>query len=125
MMARGLLMVMACAAMPSLASADSFVFRCYFDWVCDPNRSCTDAGKDIRFRIDPETNAVERLGGNDLSDFSLILGDRAVTILETPISGGATTTTILNADGSAVHSENAIDGRVLAPMQYLGTCVAV
>ncbi|MDJ0993985.1 MAG: hypothetical protein QNI90_10450 [Dinoroseobacter sp.] len=104
------------------AQAEEFIFRCFFDWVCDPNRTCQDAGEDIRFRVNPETNAVARIGGNDLSSFTLLIGDRAVTVLEQTISGGTTTTTIMTEDGFAVHSENAITGQLLTPMQYLGTC---
>ena len=84
---------------------------------------CQDAGLDARFKVDLETNDVSRIGGNALSQFSLILGDRAITILETPISGGTATTTVKISDGEAVHSENLITGNTLTPMQYLGECV--
>ncbi len=102
--------------------AEEFVFRCFFDWACDPNRTCQDAAQDVRFRVDPETNAVSRIGGNDLSAYSLLIGDRAVTILEQTISGGTSTTTIMTEDGFSVHSENLVTGQLLTPMQYLGTC---
>ncbi|TCL09430.1 hypothetical protein BXY66_1477 [Shimia isoporae] len=103
--------------------ADQFIYRCWFDWGCDPNTKCDHAGEDVRFRVETETNVVERIGGNPLSVFELVLGDRAVTILERPISGGTTTTTIMLDSGEAVHSENAVSGRDLAPRQFVGECV--
>ncbi|PSL19425.1 hypothetical protein [Shimia abyssi] len=111
------------ALAPLAAQAEEHIFRCYFDWVCDPNTKCNHAGEDIRFKINIETNAVSRIAGNPLSDFDLIIGDRAITVLERPISGGTTTTTILTDNGDAVHSENAVDGRSLVPRQYLGNCI--
>ncbi len=112
------------ALAPAQLAAEEILFRCWFDWVCDPNTRCDHAGEDIRFRVDSETNTVSRIGGNELSAFSLILGDRALTVLETPISGGTTTTTIMIDTGNAVHSENAVSGRDLSPRQYLGECIA-
>lgn len=106
------------------ASSEELIFRCYFDWVCDPDTKCSDAAEDVRFRLNTETNAVSRIGGNQLSEFELLLGDRAITVLEKPISGGSTTTTILIDGGAAVHSENMIKGRSLAPRQFLGECIA-
>jgi len=106
------------------AQAEQVVFRCYFDWVCDPNTKCDHAGEDIRFRVDLETNSVERIGGNTLSQFELLLGDRAITVLERPISGGTATTTLMLDGGDAVHSENLITGRDLTARQYLGECTA-
>lgn len=106
------------------AAAEDVVFRCAFDWVCDPNTRCDHAAKDIRFRVDVAAGTVSRLGGNNLSDFELLLGDRAITVLERPVSGGAVTTTIMLADGTAVHSENLVTGRELTPMQYVGNCFA-
>jgi hypothetical protein len=111
------------AVAPAPALAEEITFKCYFDWVCDPNRKCQDAGEDIRFKVDVENNAVTRLGGNEMSQFSLILGDRALTILEITISGGTTTTTIKVSNGEAVHSVNGIEGNTLTPFQYLGECV--
>ncbi|MCA0873397.1 hypothetical protein LCL97_21405 [Seohaeicola saemankumensis] len=106
------------------ARAEQVVFRCFFDWVCDPNTKCDHAGEDIRFRVDLETNSVERIGGNRLSEFNLLLGDRAITVLERPVSGGTVTTTLMLDGGDAVHSENLISGRELAARQYLGECTA-
>ena len=126
MTARAIIKGAALAVLLALpAQAEEVIFRCYFDWVCDPNRKCQDAGEDIRFRVNLETNGVERLGGNALSKFDLLLGDRALTVLERPVSGGIATTTIMLSGGDAVHSENLIDGRVLSPMQYLGQCTPV
>ena len=102
--------------------AEEVIFKCWFDWSCDPNRTCQDAGLDIRFRVDADTNAVSRIGGDPLIVMSLIFGDRAVTILEQPISGGLATTTVMISNGNAVRSENLVTGRDLTPMQYLGTC---
>jgi len=110
-----------CLAGP--AQADEIIFRCVFDWVCDPNRTCQDAGEDIRFRVNTETNEVVRIGGNELSRFTLLIGDRSVTVLEQQNSGATTTTTILTEGGFAVHSENTITGQLLTPLQYLGSCV--
>lgn len=106
------------------AQAEQVVFRCFFDWVCDPNTKCDHAGEDIRFRVDLEANTVERIGGNPLSAFDLLLGDRAITFLERPISGGTVTTTVMIDGGDAVHSENLITGRDLTARQYLGNCTA-
>ncbi len=126
MRARFRILVLALAAgIAPPVQAEEVIFRCFFDWMCDPNRKCIDAGEDIRFRVDLETSTVERIGGNDLSQFDLILGDRALTILERPISGGTATTTIMVSGGDAVHSENLIDGRLLSPRQYLGQCTPV
>jgi hypothetical protein len=104
------------------ASAESVLFKCFFDWSCDPNRKCQNAGLDVRFRVDTDTNGVTRLGGDPLVTPSMIFGDRAITILEEPISGGLATTTIMLNSGEAVRSENLITGRLLTPMQYLGSC---
>lgn len=103
-------------------SAQEMFFKCYFDWVCDPNRSCQQADLDIRYKVDLDSQTAERLGGNELSDFQIILGDRAVSFLEIPISGGVSTTTVSTMNGDAVHSENAISGIRLEPMQYIGQC---
>ena len=113
-----LLLVMAAAPV----RAEEVIFRCIFDWVCDPNRTCSDVAEDIRFRIDLEASTVERIGGNPLSAFQLLLGDRALTVLELPISGGTTSTTIMVDSGDAVHSANHIEGRILEPRQYVGRC---
>jgi len=107
------------------AAAEKVIFKCHFDWVCDPNRACADAGLDVRFRVNLETNAVERLGGDALTGAGLILGDRAITILETPVSGGAATTTVMITDGEAARSENLVEGVTLTPMQYLGECITI
>ena len=119
------------AALPTMAAttpparAEQLVVRCFFDWVCDPNRKCVDAGEDVRFRVDTEAQTVSRIGGNDLSTFELLIGDRALSVLEKPISGGTVTTTFLLDSGSAVHSENLITGRDLTPRQFLGECNAL
>lgn len=105
--------------------AEELVLKCWFDWVCDPNRKCQDAGEDIRFKVDTEANSVSRIGGNPLSRFELVLGDRALTVLERPISGGVMTTTMMLGSGTAVHSENAVTGRELTPRQFVGECVGV
>ena len=76
-------------------AAEEVIFRCWFDWMCDPNTRCADAAEDIRFRVDVEANTVTRLGGNALSQFDLLFGDRALTVLERPVSGGTATTTIM------------------------------
>ncbi len=110
---------------PAPLAAEELLFKCYFDWVCDPNRTCTDADLDLRFKVDTETNEVERLGGNPTSTFSLLLGDRGLTMLEVPISGGASTTTVQISNGWAVHSDNGFSGADLAPKQYLGECVTM
>lgn len=104
------------------AQAGELFFKCQFDWVCDPNRSCGDAALDLRFAVDEETQAARRVGGSDTSVFSVILGDRAVTLLEVPISGGVSVTTVTTRDGAAVHSENALQGTTLEPRQYIGFC---
>jgi len=107
-------------------NAREIILKCYFDWVCDPNRKCQDAGENIRFRVNVAENTVSRIGGDPLSKFMLVPGDRALTILERPISGGVSTTTMmLTGGGDAVHSENAVTVRTLTPMQYLGTCTGV
>lgn len=110
------------AVLAAPVSAEEVIVKCFFDYVCDPNRKCDNATLDLRFRLDSDTNAVERIGGNGTSEFSLILGDRAITVLEQPITGGANTTTILTETGDSVHSANRIDGRALEPRQYVGLC---
>ncbi len=123
-LAAGLAATLALAASP--AAAEEILFKCYFDGVCDPDRmSCGPAGLDLRFRIDTETNAVEALGGTPTSTHSLVIGDRALTIVEAPVSGGASTTTIPTTGGWAVHSVNGFDGATLAPKQYFGQCAAL
>lgn len=107
-------------------SAEMAIFRCTFDWVCDPNRKCDYANLDVRFKVDLVTEKVERIGKkNDLVELEMIFGDRAITILEKPISGGLTSTTLMINDGTAVRSENEIKGHDLAPMQYLGECISM
>ena len=108
------------------AAADEILFKCWFDGICDPDRmTCEGAGLDVRFRVDPATGAVEALGGEATSAYSLILGDRALTILEVPFSGGTTTTTIPTGGGWAVHSVNGFNGAEIAPKQYFGQCAAI
>lgn len=111
---------LALSALP--AQAEEIIFKCYFDWVCDPNRKCSDASLDVRFRVDVDTNSVSRIGGDQLSETEVLLGDRALTVLEKPISGGVAATTIMIGNGNAVRAENLITGRDLTPMQYLGNC---
>ncbi len=108
-------------AMP--AQAEEVLFKCTFDWRCDPNRKCDDAWLDLRYKVDVETSAVTRLAGDPLTEASLILGDRALTILEAPVSGGTATTTVMLTDGEAVHTDHAIEGVTLSPMIYLGECI--
>ena len=119
----------ACAAHALLsaspAQAESVIFKCVFDWSCDINRSCQDAMLDVRFRTDVETTSAERLGGDPTVALEVILGDRALTFLERPISGGAATTTVMIDNGDAVRSENLVTGRLLTPMQYLGSCMTL
>ena len=108
---------------PLPAAAEEVLFRCWFDGVCDPDRGACDAAElDLRFKVDTETNAVTRLGGTLTSAYSLILGDRSLTMLEVPISGGTATTTVEIGGGWAVHSDNGFDGAALAPKQYFGEC---
>ncbi len=123
-MTRAATLALALAATP--AAAEEILFKCFFDGVCDPDRStCEAAELDIRFKVDTETNAVERLGGEPTSSYSLILGDRAVTLLEVPISGGTATTTIPTGGGWSVHSDNGFNGADIAPKQYFGECAAM
>ena len=111
---------------PAPASAEEILFKCFFDGVCDPDRmTCEASGLDVRFKVDTETNAVEQLGGEPTSAFSLILGDRALTVLEVPFSGGTVTTTIPTGGGWAVHSDNGFNGADIAPKQYFGECTGV
>ncbi|MDU8926912.1 hypothetical protein RXV86_05910 [Alisedimentitalea sp. MJ-SS2] len=122
------LIALACAQLALPAQAEEVVIKCYFDWSCDINRKCQDADIDVRFRADAETGTVKRIGGgamSQLDELELILGDRAITILEKPISGGAATTTLMISNGDAVRSENLITGIRLTPMQYLGQCQTV
>ena len=110
----------------SPVAAEEVIFRCYFDWMCDPNRKCSDAELDVRYKVDLETEAAERIGmKSDLVELDMIFGDRAITILEKPISGGLTSTTLMINDGAAVRSENEVKGRDLAPFQYLGQCISM
>lgn len=111
---------------PAPLVAEEILFRCFFDGVCDPDRmKCEAAGLDIRFKVDTETNTVDRLAGEPTSAFSLILGDRALTVLEVPISGGTVTTTIPMDGGWSVHSDNGFNGAEIAPKQYFGECTGV
>lgn len=109
------------AALP--VSAEEVILKCYFDWGCDPNRKCDHADLDIRFRANMETNTVEPVGRKGLSEYELIFGDRAITVLERPISGGVNSLTFLITGGHAVYSRNHIAGIDLEPAQYLGECV--
>ncbi|WP_299355658.1 hypothetical protein [uncultured Shimia sp.] len=114
------------AAFAVPAAAEGIIFKCFFDWKCDPNRKCDHDGVDIRYKVDLETEVAERIGmKSDLIELEMIFGDRAITIMEKPISGGITTTTLLIDNGDAVRSENEISGRDLAPMQYLGQCISM
>ena len=113
------------ALAPAPGSAEEMLFRCYFDWMCDPNRTYQDAGLDIRYRLDTETNQATRIGHSGPGRIDAVIGDRAVTFVETPISGGLSTTTVLLGSGDAVHSTHAIDGVTMTPLQYLGNCVAM
>ncbi len=111
---------------PAPATAEEILFKCFFDGVCDPDRmKCEASGLDIRFKVDIETNAVEPLGGEPTSAYSLILGDRALTVLEVPFSGGTATTTIPTGGGWSVHSVNGFNGADIAPKQYFGECTGV
>lgn len=116
------LVIVAGHAAQAQETQEEVVFRCFFDWSCDPNRKCQNANLDVRFRANPATNEVSRIGGDPLVELELFLGDRAITIQELPISGGMTTTTLMINSGDAVRSENVITGRELTPMQYLGSC---
>lgn len=121
----GAALALTMGAAPAPVAAEEVLFKCYFDWVCDPNRKCIDADLDLRFKVDIDNNTVTRLGGNETSSFSLILGDRGVTMLETPISGGPSMTTVQISNGWAVHSDHGFDGADMAPMQYLGECTTL
>ena len=111
---------------PVPVAAEEILFKCFFDGMCDPDRmKCEAAGLDVRFKVDTEINTVERLGGEPTSTFSLVLGDRALTVLEIPFSGGTTTTTIPTGGGWAVHSENGFNGADIAPKQYFGECTGI
>ncbi len=101
------------------ARAEHVALHYFFDWVRDPNTKCDHAGEDIRIRVDLETNMTQRIGANRLSEFNLFLGNRAITILERPVSGGRETTTLMLDSSDAVHSENLIPGRGLTARQYL------
>ena len=125
-MIRAALMTSVLLAAAPAASAEEILFKCFFDGVCDPDRSKCEASElDVRFKVDAETNAVERLGGEPTSAYSLILGDRALTVLEIPFSGGTATTTIPTGGGWSVHSDNGFNGADIAPKQYFGECVAM
>ncbi|WP_068111542.1 hypothetical protein [Tropicimonas marinistellae] len=112
-----------CAA-PALAE-EVILFKCFFDWKCDPNRACGDAALDRRIKHFTETNAVELLGGDPLSRMAVQIGDRSVSFLEMQISGAVDVTTVKITNGEAVHSTHRIDGMTLTPEQYLGECVAL
>ncbi len=123
---RGRLAPVAVAAMiGSYASAETIGFRCSFDGVCNPDATtCGAADLGIFFKLDTETNTVERVGSDGVSKISAVYGDRAVSFVEIPISGGVSTTTIVLDTSVAVHSSHALDGTLVAPRQYFGTCVA-
>ena len=107
-------------------AAEEILFKCFFDGVCDPDRmKCEASELDVRFKVDTETNEVEQLGGEVTSAYSLILGDRALTVLEVPFSGGTVTTTIPTGGGWSVHSVNGFNGADIAPKQYFGECTGV
>lgn len=124
-LATSLAIGLAAGIAPAPAVAEEVFFKCHFDWDCDPNRKCTDADLNLGFHVDTETNSVSKVGGDPTSTFSLILGDRGVTILETMLSGGTATTTVSIMGGDAVHSTQPFDGMDLAPHQYLGECVTL
>ena len=120
--------VLACslALAPVVAQADEIIlFKCSFDWLCDPNRKCVDADLERRIKHNTDTNTAEVLRGNPLNRMAVHIGDRSVSFLEMQISGAVDVTTIKLMNGEAVHSTHAIDGITLNPMQYLGECVAL
>ena len=105
------------------AQAETIGFRCSFDGVCNPDATtCGAADLGMFYKLDTETSAVERVGSDGLSKLSAVYGDRAVSFVEIPISGGVSTTTILLDSGVAVYSSHAVEGVLLEPRQYFGTC---
>jgi hypothetical protein len=108
------------AALPLRAGEG--VFGCFFDWACNPDTARFEGtSEDFRFMADLETHAVPHLGGDPLIQASLILGGRAVTILEMPVSGGtAAAATIRISNGEAVRSDHRIPGNTPGPRQLPG-----
>lgn len=104
------------------AGAAEINFNCLFDYVCDPNTKCSDAELDRRFRLDSETNEARVIGGEDLDQIEVVIGDRAVTFLERQISGAVAATTVNTTTGDAVYSHMRFDGTVMKTGQYLGQC---
>ncbi|MHC0052909.1 hypothetical protein [Actibacterium sp. D379-3] len=111
-----------CAALAPLpVLADPITFSCTFDWVCD-TQTCAAADLRLRIRLDSSTSEATIPGQTDPASIAVFIGDRAVSFVEVPISGGVRATTVKLATGEAVHSRNRIDGTDLTPDQYLGTC---
>ncbi len=123
---QGIVSASVIAFSPVPAQADEVIlFKCFFDWKCDPNRKCIDADLDLRIKHNTDTNEAEVLGRSPLDQIGVHIGDRSVSFLAYQISGAVDVTTIKLMNGEAVHSTHKIDGITLTPMQYLGECAAL
>ena len=109
----------------SVEAEEVILFKCLFDWKCDPNRSCEPASLDRRIKHHIETNAADIASGDPLDRVAVHIGDRSVSFLEMQISGAIDVTTIKLMNGEAVYSSHEIDGTTLTPQQYLGECIAL
>ncbi|NDR54857.1 hypothetical protein [Aliiruegeria sabulilitoris] len=110
------------------ARADEVIlFKCFFDWKCDPNTKCDHAALDLRIRHNTDSNEAEFLGnhGSPLDKIGVHIGDRSVSFLAYQISGAVDVTTIALMDGEATHSSHRIGGITMKPEQYMGECVAL
>ena len=113
---------------PLAAQAEEVIlFKCFFDWKCDPNRKCDNASLDLRIKHDTDTNEAEILGGqgSPLDKVGVHIGDRSVSFLSYQVAGSVDVTTIALMDGEAVHTSHRMDGTTMNPEQYLGECVAL
>ncbi|SDJ73965.1 hypothetical protein [Aliiruegeria lutimaris] len=112
----------------AMAQADEVIlFKCFFDWKCDPNTKCDHASLDLRIKHNTDTNEAEFLGkhGSPLDTIGVHIGDRSVSFLAYQISGAVDVTTIALMNGEATHSSHRIGGITMKPEQYVGECVAL
>ncbi len=115
------------AAAQETAPEEVILFKCYFDWKCDPNRKCDHADLNLRIRHNTDSNEATFVGdhGSPLDRIGVHIGDRSVSFLSYQVSGAVDVTTVALMDGEAIHTSHRIKGITMTPEQYLGECIAL